>query len=100
MNIAVVFISPDEKDYYEYLKSFEINNLIILQIGLSQIFKELGTAYSIVDKISGAFVARQFFDDTQRIENLIICGPLKLLNDCKKLFFGMAGKTHFFPEKK
>ncbi len=99
MNIAVVFISPDGKNHYEYLKNFGISNLTILQIGRSEIFRELGRVFVILDIANGALIARQFFSNVEKIENLIICGPLNFLKEAEKHFSQPTDKTYFYPEK-
>lgn len=99
MNIAIIYVSPDEKNYYEYLKSLEISNLTILQIGRSEIFRELGRAFVILDTANGALVARQFFNDFEKIEKLIICGPSSFLKEAGNHFSDLRDKIYLYPKK-
>lgn len=92
MNVALVFAPKNASVCLERLRDSDSKNLIILLIGQSESFRELGRNFVIPDKEHGLEVAEKFFDEIEKIENLFICGPPDFINQAQKRFFGAANK--------
>ncbi len=96
MNVSIVYACPKILEYFEYLKGLLMDNLLIFQIGRSEIFGELGRVFVILDVEHGVSLAKDFIDD-QPVEKLFLFGPPDFVQKAKISFSNIADEIYIRP---
>ncbi len=98
MNLAVIYIDWGYIDYFYYLERSAVDQIVILQIGKGEIYRELGKCFVILDTDTKKAVSlAKDFIDGQRVEKLFILGPPDFVQKAKISFQGLADEIYIYP---